>query len=119
MRGFRPKFFSLVDQLDWWWKATPLERAVYLTMLRVACERGDGVCWVSPIGVSTWVGSDVTRDDVEEAYGRLADIGALCDESTPSERWVYRLRDFERFAAALDTARARAREQYEAKKAAK
>lgn len=116
MRAFRVPFASELDRIEWWWRLSPLEKVVFLQLFWRACEGTTsakvGCVWIGPVGIASWVGPEVTSEAVGEAYKRLVEVGALVDVSGVDERWHYRIEGFERFSAAADTYRSKARAQY-------
>jgi hypothetical protein len=113
MRPFCVPLFAVLERQDWWWRAGTLDRMVFLQLFKIACER-DGTAWVSGVALSAYVGANdagegYVHEAIVAAYGRLVAAGALEDVSGPTERWHYRIMDFQAFADAADTARSRGR----------
>jgi len=115
--GFRVPFFDALERRDWWWRANVFDRMVFLVLFRLACER-DGTAWIGGRALSSRLGPKegdgggyYTHDEVIAAYARLEDVGALKDVSDPAtERWHYRIVDFEELANAAHTYRAKYRD---------
>lgn len=119
MRAFRPKFHEVAQQQGWWWggNLSAEARLVWLAAVGFACSAGhDGVFQVAPAGLCNAAGLPPDHETGERAIAELLGAGAIEPVEIPSQRWVYRLVNFQALADALDTRGAAIRAAYRRKK---